>query len=137
MRDSVWLLALGLLVVGGAALAVRNKAPPPPAIQPDGPVPYARPPWVPAAVAAPATRLHLAHLPTPVHRWRPPGASNAELYIKRDDCSGSELSGNKVRKLEFLLADAIAKDATAAARRAGVMVAKRSAAPRRGREQDD
>ncbi|CAI5985606.1 unnamed protein product [Closterium sp. NIES-64] len=34
-----------------------------------------------------------------------------ELYIKRDDLSGMELSGNKVRKLEFLLADALSKGA--------------------------
>jgi D-cysteine desulfhydrase len=31
------------------------------------------------------------------------------VRIKRDDQAGSELSGNKVRKLEFLLADALAK----------------------------
>jgi D-cysteine desulfhydrase len=34
-----------------------------------------------------------------------------ELYIKRDDLTGTELSGNKVRKLEFVLADALAKGA--------------------------
>ena len=30
------------------------------------------------------------------------------MWIKRDDCTGCELSGNKVRKLEFLLAEALA-----------------------------
>jgi len=34
------------------------------------------------------------------------------IYVKRDDLTGSLLSGNKVRKLEFLLADAIAVGAT-------------------------
>jgi D-cysteine desulfhydrase len=31
------------------------------------------------------------------------------LYVKRDDETGSELSGNKVRKLEFVLPDALAQ----------------------------
>lgn len=34
-----------------------------------------------------------------------------EIYIKRDDETGSDLSGNKVRKLEFVIADAQAKGA--------------------------
>jgi D-cysteine desulfhydrase family pyridoxal phosphate-dependent enzyme len=47
--------------------------------------------------------------PTPVHRWRVPGVpADVELWIKRDDLTGMELSGNKVRKLELLLADALA-----------------------------
>jgi D-cysteine desulfhydrase len=33
------------------------------------------------------------------------------LWIKRDDYTGAELTGNKVRKLEFLLRDAIAQGA--------------------------
>jgi D-cysteine desulfhydrase len=32
-----------------------------------------------------------------------------ELYVKRDDLSGIALSGNKIRKLEFVLADALAQ----------------------------
>jgi D-cysteine desulfhydrase len=32
-----------------------------------------------------------------------------EVYVKRDDLTGAELTGNKVRKLEFLFADALAK----------------------------
>ena len=50
-------------------------------------------------------------LPTPVHRWGGvPGFSSsdsARLWVKRDDLSGFELGGNKVRKLEFLLAEAL------------------------------
>jgi D-cysteine desulfhydrase len=34
-----------------------------------------------------------------------------EIFFKRDDLTGCELSGNKIRKLEFLLADARAKGA--------------------------
>jgi D-cysteine desulfhydrase len=37
--------------------------------------------------------------------------TGVEIYFKRDDFTGSELSGNKVRKLEFLMADAKAKGA--------------------------
>jgi len=33
------------------------------------------------------------------------------LYIKRDDCTGLALGGNKTRKLEYLLADALKKGA--------------------------
>ncbi|MDZ7263574.1 MAG: D-cysteine desulfhydrase family protein [candidate division KSB1 bacterium] len=53
-------------------------------------------------------RLSLAHLPTPIERmpqlsqqWHGP-----EIYIKRDDLTGFELSGNKIRKLEFVIAEA-------------------------------
>jgi len=49
-------------------------------------------------------RIQLAHLPTPIEPlqgWRP------NLWVKRDDMSGSELAGNKVRKLEYLAAEAI------------------------------
>ena len=33
------------------------------------------------------------------------------IPCQRDDLSGMQLSGNKVRKLEFLLADAVAQEA--------------------------
>ncbi|MDR1709395.1 MAG: pyridoxal-phosphate dependent enzyme, partial [Candidatus Accumulibacter sp.] len=36
----------------------------------------------------------------------------ANLYIKRDDHTGLALGGNKTRKLEFLIGDALAKGAT-------------------------
>lgn len=58
-------------------------------------------------------RLHFAHLPTPLealdklsHKLGGP-----HLFIKRDDCTGLAAGGNKARKLEFLMADAIAKRA--------------------------
>jgi D-cysteine desulfhydrase len=57
--------------------------------------------------------LKLANLPTPVERMRSvaeyPDLPN--VYIKRDDLTGAALSGNKVRKLEFALAEAAAADA--------------------------
>lgn len=57
-------------------------------------------------------RLSLARLPTPlVHLPRTSAVLGVELYFKRDDLTGVELSGNKVRKLEFLLAEARAQGA--------------------------
>jgi len=35
------------------------------------------------------------------------------LYIKRDDCTGLALGGNKTRKLEFLIGEALKIGATA------------------------
>jgi len=68
---------------------------------------YSPPAWVGGMqLDAPTKRLQLGHLPTPMHRWDLPRA-RAEVWIKRDDCTGCELSGNKVRKLEFLLAAAL------------------------------
>lgn len=52
-------------------------------------------------------RLRLAVLPTPVYRLENLSARlGKNIYIKRDDLTGVALGGNKVRKLEFLLADA-------------------------------
>jgi D-cysteine desulfhydrase len=64
-------------------------------------------------------RLRLANVPTRGH-WlrygqtdRPRGdAERFKIWLKRDDHTGSELMGNKVRKLEYLLAEALAEDAT-------------------------
>ena len=35
-----------------------------------------------------------------------------DIWIKRDDCTGFALGGNKVRKLEFLIAEAESQGAT-------------------------
>lgn len=57
-------------------------------------------------------RVDLARLPTPCEpAERTSARLGVELWVKRDDLTGAELSGNKVRKLEFLLADARARDA--------------------------
>src|SRR5512137_658103 len=56
--------------------------------------------------------LDLARLPTPIQRLHRFGEKlGIELYVKRDDLTGIALSGNKVRKLEFALADALAQNA--------------------------
>lgn len=52
--------------------------------------------------------IQLAQLPTPVETIK---VDNVDLfYIKRDDMTSDIFGGNKVRKLEFLLADARARD---------------------------
>lgn len=41
----------------------------------------------------------LAVKPTPIHEWNLPDVPNPfTVYIKRDDLTGSSLSGNKVEK---------------------------------------
>lgn len=53
-------------------------------------------------------RVSLGILPTPMYRL--PNISRTlgkNIYIKRDDMTGVALGGNKVRKLEFLIADAM------------------------------
>ena len=51
----------------------------------------------------------LARLPTPTHRLERIGrAIGCDLWVQRDDLTGFLLSGNKVRKLEYLLAEAVA-----------------------------
>lgn len=58
-------------------------------------------------------RVFLAHLPTPLERLdrldRELGGP--EIWIKRDDCTGLSTGGNKTRKLEFLMAEALAEGA--------------------------
>ncbi len=55
----------------------------------------------------------LALLPTPIQPLRNFGAAIGipELWMKRDDLTGFEGGGNKTRKLEYLVGDALAKDA--------------------------
>ncbi len=54
-------------------------------------------------------RVHLAHLPTPLEPMKRLSKElGVELWIKRDDCTGMSTGGNKTRKLEFLMAEAIA-----------------------------
>lgn len=58
-------------------------------------------------------RASLALLPTPIQPLQRFGASIAgqELWMKRDDLSGLEGGGNKTRKLEYIVGDALEKGA--------------------------
>lgn len=55
-------------------------------------------------------RQRFAHLPTPLERLDRLSAllGGPTIWIKRDDCTGLGFGGNKTRKLEYLMADAIA-----------------------------
>jgi len=57
-------------------------------------------------------RLFFVHGPTPIER-RPAldELVGARVWVKRDDATGGPEAGNKVRKLEFLLHEAVAKGA--------------------------
>jgi len=102
--------------------------------------PYEPPKWIfegDAVLEAvpPHGRCRLANLPTPLYQIFPPSGATElnkgqtqqqnflslacpalselelQFFVKRDDSSaGVELGGNKIRKLEFLLADALAND---------------------------
>ncbi len=48
-------------------------------------------------------RINLAHLPTPLEKIR---FRSEEFLMKRDDYTGSDFLGNKIRKLEYLLYEA-------------------------------
>ena len=57
-------------------------------------------------------RIPLAVLSTPIQKLENISRLlNTNVYIKRDDLTGIGPGGNKVRKLEFLLADAKSKGA--------------------------
>ena len=58
-------------------------------------------------------RVQLAHLPTPLEHL--PRLSKhlggPDIYVKRDDCTGLATGGNKTRKLEFSMAEALQQSA--------------------------
>jgi L-cysteate sulfo-lyase len=60
-------------------------------------------------------RFPLAHLPTPLEPLErlQKFLGGPRLYIKRDDCTGLATGGNKTRKLEFLIGQALKQGATA------------------------
>jgi D-cysteine desulfhydrase len=62
--------------------------------------------------AAQLQPLHLGNYPTPVERIGALSNERATLWVKRDDRTHEVYGGSKVRKLEWLLADAHARGAT-------------------------
>ena len=59
-------------------------------------------------------RVNLGHFPTPIEHLKSISdyLAGPQIYIKRDDCTGLATGGNKTRKLEFILADALDKNAS-------------------------
>ena len=60
-------------------------------------------------------RLGLAHLPTPLEPMRRLSAhlGGPRLWVKREDCTGLGLGGNKLRKLDYVLHEAVVARADA------------------------
>lgn len=57
-------------------------------------------------------RVLLANLPTKIEMLKKTSEKfNKKIYIKRDDQTGTELSGNKIRKLEFAIGEALSQGA--------------------------
>jgi L-cysteate sulfo-lyase len=58
-------------------------------------------------------RLGLAHLPTPLEPLQRLSAhlGGPHLWVKRDDCTGLGLGGNKLRKLDYVLREALDQSA--------------------------
>ena len=58
-------------------------------------------------------RVSLAHLPTPLEPMKrlSEALGGPNLWIKRDDCTGLSTGGNKTRKLEFLVGQAVEQGA--------------------------
>lgn len=58
-------------------------------------------------------RITLGRLPTPLQRLnRLSDELKKEVWVKRDDLTEHGCSGNKIRKLEYILAEAVANGAT-------------------------
>lgn len=53
-------------------------------------------------------RMKIGNLPTPVQKAE---LNGAKFLVKRDDLTGSLLTGNKIRKLEYILPDVLKKKA--------------------------
>lgn len=59
-------------------------------------------------------RISLGHFPTPLEpmdNLRQALGGGPRLFIKRDDCTGLALGGNKTRKLEYLMGEAVEQSA--------------------------
>jgi 1-aminocyclopropane-1-carboxylate deaminase/D-cysteine desulfhydrase-like pyridoxal-dependent ACC family enzyme len=117
VRGVVWLI---IVACAGEAPATAPAPPPVPA-----PAAVATTDDYPlfrrhAALAA-IPRVRLATLPTPVERAASLGSAlGIELWIKRDDRTSAVYGGGKARKLELLLAEALAAGAERVATSGGV-----------------
>jgi len=74
-------------------------------------VPYKAPSWLASNVdpdLIPESKMELGRFPTPYHKFNLDAeqCGGLDMWIKRDDLSSFDLGGNKVRKLQFLLAKA-------------------------------
>ncbi|XP_072044970.1 uncharacterized protein [Amphiura filiformis] len=76
-------------------------------------VKYEAPAWTCGMKNVPTHKLKFSNVGTPIHKWKLSDIPDGyDVYIKRDDLRGCATSGNKVRCLEFVLADAIRQGCT-------------------------
>ena len=81
-------------------------------------------------------RIRLANLPTPVYRLdRVSAELGKNIWIKRDDFTGAEMSGNKVRKLEFTAAKALKEGADVLITAGGIITVIPVCTPRQAQRQ--
>lgn len=66
-----------------------------------------------ASALAAFPRIRLGHLPTPLEPMDrlSEHLRGARFWVKRDDCTGLSSGGNKTRKLEYLMAEALEQNA--------------------------
>ena len=74
-------------------------------------------------------RIRLGHFPTPLEPMEnlSRALGGPRLWIKRDDCTGLSTGGNKTRKLEFLMGEAVEQ-------RAGIIVTQGAVQTNHGRQ---
>lgn len=57
-------------------------------------------------------KINLANIPTPIQKLEKISKKvEKNIFLKRDDYTGIEITGNKIRKLEYVFADALKKGA--------------------------
>jgi hypothetical protein len=119
---AAWLLRLSSALRAPLRRIVAGLPPPPPAPPPPQPlavpllsiVPFTPPNWA-QSLRAPSERIVLGHMPTPLMPWACPELQELGVrwVIKRDDMTGMELSGNKVRAARAKKSFPSARDADA------------------------
>lgn len=74
-------------------------------------LPFKAPRWTSKLRNRPREYIELVQSPTPIQEWNLTDVPDTfKVQVKRDDLTGH--SGNKIRKLEFILADAVSKNST-------------------------
>ena len=72
-------------------------------------------------------RVRLAHLPTPLEEMHnlSQQLGGPRLFVKRDDCTGVAMGGNKARQAEFYFGNAVASGADTVVTTGGLPVQSR------------
>jgi len=71
---------------------------------------YVPPEWAAGKLSAPAKKVKIGLFPTPLHQCASVPAFkdlDIQFFVKRDDMTSFDANGNKLRKLEFLMAEAL------------------------------